>query len=171
MLDIKQFRERIVRPVLHGLGMWNEYAEELMLGTCAVESAGGTYLVQLNNGPALGIYQMEPKTHDDIWAKWLPNNPAIAANLMNSCMMAMKPRADMMVYNLYYATAMARLQYWRVGQGPIPATPEEQALYWVKYYNCGGAGTVEKYLEARALFLRLPVEKPVESKLKKVKAR
>lgn len=158
MFCVKQFREKIIRPVLHGLGMWNEYAEELMLGTAAVESAGGTYLVQLNNGPALGIYQMEPKTHDDIWAKWLPNNPAIASNLMSSCMMAMKPRADMMVYNLYYATAMARLQYWRNGQGPIPGTPEEQAAYWVRYYNCGGDGTVEKYLEARSRFLRQGVK-------------
>lgn len=156
MFDVKQFREKIVRPVLHGIGMWNENAEELMMGTAAAESLGGTYLVQQGNGPALGIYQMEPKTHDDIWQKWLPNHPAIANNLMQSCMMAMKPRADMMVYNLYYATAMARLQYWRCGEGPIPAELEGQAEYWVKYYNKGGSGTVEKYLAARAAFLKLP---------------
>lgn len=152
MFDPKQFREQIVKPVLHGLGMWNEYAEELMIGTAAVESMGGTYLVQ-KDGPALGIFQMEPKTHDDIWQRWLPNHPGIAANLMRSCEMAMKPAAKMMVYNLFYATAMARVQYYRCGEGPIPAEVERQAEYWVRYYNKGGSGTVEKYLEARKRFL------------------
>lgn len=158
MFDIKQFREKIIRPVLHGLGMWNEYAEELMIGTAAAESAGGTYLMQQNNGPAVGIFQMEPKTHDDIWQRWLPNHPAIASNLMQSCMMSMKPRADMMLYNLFYATAMARLEYYRNSSDQIPAEVEKQAEYWVKYYNRGGSGTIEKYLEARSCFIRQGVQ-------------
>lgn len=148
MFNEKQFRERVVRVVLRGIGMWNEYAEELMIGTCAVESAGGTYLVQLENGPAVGIFQMEPKTHDDIWQKWLPNNPAISHNLMATCMISMKPAASMMVSNLFYACAMARIHYYRATPEPVPATLEEQAAYWLKYYNCGGKGTIEKYLEA-----------------------
>ena len=154
MFDIKQFREKIVRPVLHGLGMWNEYAEELMIGTAAVESDGGTYLVQQDNGPALGIFQMEARTHDDIWQKWLPNNPAISANLMTTCMISMKPAAPMMVSNLFYSCAMARIQYYRCGEGPIPGDLEAQAAYWVKYYNKGGSGTVDKYLQAHGRFIR-----------------
>lgn len=163
MFDNKQFRERIIRPVLHGLGMWNEYAEELMIGTCAVESRGGTFIIQQNNGPALGIFQMEPKTHDDIWQKWLPNHPAIANNLMSSCMMSMKPRADMMVYNLFYATAMARLEYYRNTSDQIPDTLDGRAQYWVKYYNRGQAATPQRYIDAYNSFMGIAGSKSKKS--------
>lgn len=167
MFNQKQLRELIVRVTLKGLGMWNEYAEELMIGTVAAESKGGTYLVQ-QNGPALGIFQMEPKTHDDIWQKWLPNHPAIAANLMSTCMISMKPASGMMVNNLLYACAMARIEYFRNSVEPIPSKLEEQAAYWLKYYNCGGEGTIEKYLEAYNNFIKLEVKnvKPSRSETK-----
>lgn len=132
--------------------MWSEYAEELMIGTCAAESNGGTYLIQ-DNGPAVGIFQMEPKTHDDIWQKWLPNHPAISANLMASCMISMKPSSKMMVSNLFYACAMARIEYWRNSPETIPGKLEEQAAYWLKYYNRGGKGTVEHYLASYKTFM------------------
>lgn len=154
MFNEKQLREQIVRVVLKGLGMWSKYAEELMIGTIAVESQGGTYLVQLDNGPAVGICQMEPKTHDDIWQKWLPNHPAISANLMTTCMISMKPSARMMISNLFYAVAMARIQYFRNTPEPVPATLEEQAAYWVKYYNRGERATVAQYLEAYRNFVK-----------------
>lgn len=166
MFDAKQAREKIVKPVLHGIGMWNEYAEELMMGTLAVESQGGTYLVQQNAGPALGVFQMEPATHDDIWQKWLPNHPAIANNLMQSCMISMKPAAAMMVSNLFYACAMARIEYFRNTAAPIPATLEEQAEFWVKYYNRGSQATPEKFISAYRSFLGIEQPKAKAPKAK-----
>ncbi len=152
MFDAKQFREKIIRHVLHGIGMWDENAEELMMGTVAAESLGGTYLTQVI-GPALGVFQMEPKTHDDIWQKWLPNHPAITANLMSTCMISMKPAASMMVSNLFYATAMARILYFRNCAHKVPAGLEKQAEYYLDYYNCGGAGSVDKYINSYNIFI------------------
>ncbi len=165
MFDKKQFRERIVRVVLNGLGMWNEYAEELMIGTCAAESKGGTFLVQ-EGGPAVGIFQMEPKTHDDIWQKWLPNHPAISANLMSTCMISMKPAASMMISNLFYATAMARIEYFRNSPEPVPVSVADQAQYWMKYYNRGGKGTVEAYIDAYNNFMGKAKVAPIKAKAK-----
>ena len=153
MFDPIQFRQRIVKPVLQGIGMWNENAEELMMGTCAVESAGGTYLVQLGGGTALGIFQMEVATHDDIWVKWLPNNAAIASNLMRACILNGKPTAQDMIQNLYYSCAMARIQYFRNTPDQVPDTLEGQAMWWLRYYNRGGTQTVEKYVEAYKKFV------------------
>lgn len=170
MFNLQQFREKIIRPVLHGIGMWNEYAEELMIGTAAVESDGGTFLVQQNNGPAVGIFQMEPKTHDDIWKIWLPNHPAVAANLMTTCMISMKPAAPMMISNLFYATAMARIQYFRNSAFPIPATLEGQAAYWVEFYNRGDAATPEKYIAAYKRFVGQGAANGVSTKSAKTKS-
>lgn len=36
----------------------------------------------------------------------------------------------------------------------VPATVEEQAAYWLKYYNAGGKGTIDKYLEAYRTFVK-----------------
>lgn len=47
---------------------------ELLLLTCAAESAMGKYIMQVG-GPARGIFQMEPNTEKDIWENWLKYKP------------------------------------------------------------------------------------------------
>ena len=67
-----QLRELIITPALSKLQLYSKDAEELLIFTCAVESDGGTYLKQIK-GPALGIYQMEPRTYNDIWQNYMRN--------------------------------------------------------------------------------------------------
>lgn len=165
MFNCSQFKKLIIQPVLHVLDVYSQEAEELLIGTCAQESQGGTYLFQnivsknmletFSKGLfAVGIYQMEPKTHDDIWKNFLtphvlqkPNKIAtIVEKLKSFCNVADKPSAELMLYNLYYATAMARMHYYRV-QEPIPKTLNEQAAYYKKYYNTpDGAASIEEYI-------------------------
>jgi hypothetical protein len=108
-------------------------AEQLLLGTALVES-NLVYVRQVGGGPALGVYQMEPRTHDDLWASFLPQHP----HLMVAVERVMTPqdRHEQLVTNLAYATAMARVMYRRVpallpAMNDIPA----MAAYWKKYYN------------------------------------
>ena len=54
MIDADHLRREIVAPALRHIGMWSEAAENLLLGTAAVESRMGTYLRQIG-GPALGM--------------------------------------------------------------------------------------------------------------------
>ena len=70
-INTKHLRLYIIRPTLQKINLWSEAAENLLLGTAAQESLLGTYLKQNGNGPALGIYQMEPNTHKDIWIHYL----------------------------------------------------------------------------------------------------
>ena len=70
MIDLTQFRSDIVRPILEKLDLWSGAAENLLVGTSLVES-GLFYVRQLRGGPALGFFQMEPATHDDIWRNYL----------------------------------------------------------------------------------------------------
>lgn len=44
MTDADHLRREIIAPALRHIGMWSEAAENLLLGTAAVESRMGTYL-------------------------------------------------------------------------------------------------------------------------------
>ena len=73
-LDVNQVRLYVVRPALQEIGLWSQVAENLVLGTAVTESRL-KYLKQLGKGPALGIFQMEPFTHNDIWRTHLWGKP------------------------------------------------------------------------------------------------
>lgn len=138
-----QLLQYVIRPTLARLGLGSPSAENLLLGTCAQESRMGNFLHQVN-GPAKGIYQMEPATHDDLWENYLKFNPDICRNVL----LIGKCDTDNLVTNLVYATAMARIQYLRAPEG-LPAANDISGLarYWKKYYNTPeGAGTEEEFI-------------------------
>lgn len=131
-LNALQLRAYIVRPALRALSMWSRAAEELVMGTAAQESRL-EYIHQLGGGPALGLFQMEPATHDDIWTNYLDYRPQLAG-LVRS--LVARPVADTMVHDARYAAAMCRLHYRRV-PAPLP-DPEDihaMAAYWDTHYN------------------------------------
>jgi len=145
-MNSDQLRDLVIKPTLQYLGMYSHDAENLMAGTCAVESRMGEYIKQLGNGPALGIFQMEPATHDDIWDNYISYRRPIADKV--KALMTPDDPHTQLITNLAYATAMARIHYWRQ-TGKIPSDLEGQAKYWKDHYNTHlGAGTVEKYIDA-----------------------
>jgi hypothetical protein len=118
-----------------GRGAASAAAVELLMLTAATESRLGTYLYQLQ-GPAIGIFQMEPKTHDDLQAR------RVIGRHKNI------PLADAsrMAWDLAYAAVMARIYYMQFVE-PLPAADDipGMAEYWKEYYNTeAGAGTPEK---------------------------
>ncbi|KGK17692.1 hypothetical protein [Vibrio navarrensis] len=154
-MDAKQLSELVVRPELKRLGLWSEAAEQLVIGTIFTESRG-VYLKQHGNGPALGIIQMEPATHDDIWLNFLKYKLPLAEKVLDSIgndffLDRANPPVDAteLIANLRYAVAMCRVHYLRVPEalppaGDIPAL----ARYWKKHYNTHlGAGTVSDFVD------------------------
>ena len=136
--------------------MFTQSAVDLLMMTAAHESRLGTYIKQ-QGGPALGIFQMEPATHEDHWEYITPRgwlyDALVAMNL--EC----DTNASTMEYNLRYAIVMARIHYYRQPE----ALPEETeryrgmggkeeylrklAVYCKKYYNTSaGKATALKYL-------------------------
>ena len=145
MIDREQFIELIIEPTLEDLGLYSTAASELVLGTCLQESQL-RYLKQLGTGPALGVCQMEPATHDDLWANYLQYRGKLAAAVMDIG----GPDALDLIHNLKYAVAMCRVHYRRVRE-PLPQAGDlkRQAAYWKKYYNTNlGKGTEEEYINS-----------------------
>lgn len=151
MIDHEQLRQYVIRPVLNHLGLHSENAEELLVLTAAVESSGGQYLHQLGKGPACGIYQMEPATHDSLWAHYLRYKADLADKVHDLELPGfLGDDAREMCGNMYYATAMARV-FYLAKPGAIPSKNDVRGLagYWKHHYNTHlGAGTVDKAVQA-----------------------
>jgi hypothetical protein len=144
-IDTDQLRVEIVRPVLQYIGLHSVTAENLVLGTALVESHGG-FLRQVGGGPALGLWQMEPRTHDDIWENYLDFHPVLSSRV-GELFTAAPLTADSLelIGNLYYGAAMCRVHYRRVPAALPDNSPHGLASYWKRYYNTPlGAGTVAK---------------------------
>jgi len=155
MFDCSQFRALIIEPVLSKLQIYSKEAEELLVFTCAAESLGGTLLTQIK-GPALGIYQMEPNTYTDLWINYIRarNKMATLLSLHMGCNRI--PDAERMIYDLHFATAMARIHYLRFS-GKLPDAKDVNAIwdYYKKYYNTEkGKAQKEEAIEKYQHFIK-----------------
>ena len=148
------FVNDVITPVLTGLTLdpgGLQAPTELLLGT-ALQESGLTHRVQQGGGPALGLFQMEPNTHDDIWANFLKHRATLAAAVQ--AFLSGNPQAAATLQNNDdYAAAMARVHYYRMGQivgkEPLPGPGDiaGMAAYWKKHYNTkGGAGTAAQFV-------------------------
>jgi hypothetical protein len=143
-LDCQQFTDCVIISVLDDLDLLTNAAVELVLGT-AIQESHLTYLKQIGGGPAVGVFQMEPATHDDIYDNFLKYHDDLKQLVSH---LAIEGRAQEMMGNLYYAAAMCRVHYYRVSEAlPDVGDIEAQAAYWKQYYNTPlGAGTVDEYI-------------------------
>jgi len=147
MIEPSHLLKYVIRPVLKDLGLWSVPAEQLVLGTACQESECGRWLHQLGAGPALGIYQMEPATHNDIWDNFLEYKPDLVEKLKRFHINLAEDTECELMGNLYYATAMCRVNYLRM-PGAIPDYLGGQAQYWKTFWNTElGAGTIQEYID------------------------
>lgn len=144
-MNLDHLRDLVIRPTLKHLELWSPAAENLVLGTALVESKA-EYLRQIQ-GPALGLWQMEPATHDDIHENYLRYQRDLALRVAElTTTAALTDGAMELIGNLYYGAAMCRVHYRRVEE-PLPDDRDAHGLakYWKQHYNTfKGAGTVEK---------------------------
>ena len=154
-MNAKQLRELVIRPTLEYLSPhipYSETAVELLMMTAAHESHLGEYIAQVG-GPALGIYQMEHATFKDIWGNFLRYKVKLSLHLAD--LVPDRSVGHGLVTDLVYATAMARVHYFRVPEAlPEGCLQNEEtfrklAAYAKKYYNTeAGKATEEDYYNA-----------------------
>lgn len=146
MIDCLQFRELIIRPSLKAINLYSVDAEELLIATMAQETLGGQYIKQLK-GPALGIYQMEPSTYNDIWSQHINNNGnlTLRSEIISYCNFHLQPAADEMISNLKLSTIMARIFYSRITIAlPDHTIIDDIWAYYKKHWNTED-GDAKKY--------------------------
>jgi hypothetical protein len=149
MINAMQLRTEIIRPVLEYLDPVMPYsmaAENLLMGTAAQESRLGSYIKQVGNGPALGIFQMEPATENDIVDNYLEFRGELHTYVFE--LTNEHDHLPELTGNLYYACAMARVHYYRQpGALPDEDNVAQMANYWKLFYNTPeGRGTEAEFI-------------------------
>ena len=138
----------VIRPVLTELGMGGPVAERLVFATACHESHFH-FRLQQGGEPALGLWQMEPRTHDDIWDNYLRYRPDIRSLLYDVTGSGVRQPARL-VHDDFYACAMCRLHYRRV-RDPLPEDVDDIiaiAQYWKDFYNTRlRRGTTTKFVD------------------------
>ena len=139
--------KKIIKYVLKKINMDSEEARALIFATGKAES--GYRVIEQMGGPAVGFFQVEPDTIQDVWDNYVFYRPEIKTDLY-ALGFDDGDMAVSVMSSIALQVAFARLQYRRV---PV-ALPGlhglgDQAKYWKKYYNTElGRGTVEHFLEA-----------------------
>lgn len=148
-MNAQQLLDFIIVPTLKYMGgnYNSKNAQMLLLATAAIESECGYYIKQIG-GPALGVWQMEPATHSDIWAECDALYGNLGPRAKNLGLEKNEYGADAdLIDSPMYSCAMARLKY-SMDSAPLPSFDDERAIYdyYKRIYNTHlGASTWEKF--------------------------
>jgi hypothetical protein len=119
-------------------GLHSDHCVELLAMIAAHESIGGKHRRQIGGGPALGIFQIEPVTHNSVW----DNSDTIKSR---AARFGIKEDVSRLETDDRYSIFVAR-HYLAMDVNPLPKTPEAMAAYCKSYWNRTGKATPEKYL-------------------------
>ena len=144
--EFKQFCEKYLKM----WGMYSPAAVDVIMMICAHESLGTKYRRQIK-GPARGVFQMEPPTHDSIWA----NSDSITKRAKS---LGINKDVNKLETDDAYALFMAR-HYLAMDPKPLPQNLIAASHYCRGYWNGagfnpdgtakqdgGGKATPEEYL-------------------------
>lgn len=148
-----------IRPTLKHLAIKepsidSPAARQIMLAIAGQESACGRYFAQLGDGPARGIWQVEPATHRDLQNNYLKYRLAFWQHLNK--LLPDVVLTDPLLSCQLYSCGVARLCLYRQPD-PMPALGDKNGMWqlYKKYFNSHlGAATKaewdhnwEKYVE------------------------
>ncbi|QDH16510.1 hypothetical protein [Swingsia samuiensis] len=135
-IDLAQVKYEWVQPALATLGLLSPARLNLVTGIGLAES-NYIWMKQLNNGPALGFWQMEPFTHDDLWKNSLiaPCRSRIAYGL-HQLLHGVEPASSQMITNPLYGAGMCAVKVWLAPQS-LPAADDAVGMsaYHKRWYN------------------------------------
>ena len=87
---------------------------------------------------------MEPATYNDIWQNFIKPRGHLLMMLLSAFECVNMPSEDRIIYDLRFATAMARLHYARVPEHIPPANDVEGLWEYYKFHWNTPAGAAKK---------------------------
>lgn len=119
---------------------------QIVLGTGSKES-NYIHTRQLNGGPALSYWQIEPATHDDLWRNFLAHRPELFACAIKAAGRSY-PRASLLLDNPAYSAFISGMIYFRSPLAlPTAFDAFGQAAMWKKVYNGPGKGVMSEAVQ------------------------
>lgn len=134
------FVERVLKPVAERTDAGTSYRHRrnviALLFLTAITESNLRPCIQYN-GPALGMFQVEPATFMDLQTNWLQSRPAERAMLdeITAVNLVRWPKSAL-IFDPWYGAMVARFIYRRAAP-PLPdwENPVDVAAYWKNHYN------------------------------------
>ncbi|QHJ85429.1 MAG: hypothetical protein [Bacteriophage sp.] len=126
-----------VRPALAQLEPLIQYspvAHALVIGTGLVESQYNA-LLQGGGGPALGFWQMEPATYNDIVKNFIMYREGLATKISSIVGYEITGRSQRLATDNLLAAIMCRIQYYRSKSALPPMDAKALSSYHKNVYN------------------------------------
>jgi len=148
VLDIQNFKNLILVPTLKAVDLYSESAVNLLLGT-AIQESRLTYLKQKGGGPALGLFQIEPATLDDIYFRYLQREDKKELLGRVQQFLTLQDVRDQVIGNIPFAVLIARVRYLMVPEAlPFYDDIDGLAKCWKKHFNTpAGKGEAHEFVE------------------------
>lgn len=152
MMDRAQLIRYIIRPVLRRIPKgYSAEAELAIIMIIAHESKRGTFIKQVR-GPAMGLIQMEHKTHETVWkyggSVW---KNALSLGIITFWQYCRRkhPESNRLIHDLKYNTFMARQRLFMKPEAlPSADKPREISRYLKKHWNTiHGSADNESYFD------------------------
>ena len=135
----------VIKPTLESLDMYSQTAEKLLLGTAAQESG---FNPLKTSGDALGIYQITPDRHRNVWDQYLAFRPNLASKvrgLASQHQFLKAPDLELRT-NMAYSTAIAWAIYLQSDvQFPEADDAEGLSLLWQQNFSHAKTGHIETF--------------------------
>ncbi len=146
---IKQIKE-ITEHALYKIDGYSDDALALVVRTGMAESGYRALKGYGDGNPAIGFWQIEPATLDDMIDNYIKYRSKYKIELIDLGMKFDNSKIISVMSNMAIQAALCRLHYRR-DKDPIPSWTdlEAQGAYWKRIYNTPlGRGTVEHFVEA-----------------------
>lgn len=145
-MNLSQIRDQVIVPALTQIGYNDPAAVRLVLGTGLIES-NYEALAQYG-GPALGFWQMEPATANDLWTNYIMPRAHFLPKVYD-LMIYRYDKVEQLTWNLRYAAAMCRIKYLSIPASlPDADDLEGIAAYYKQWYNTPlGAATASRFID------------------------
>jgi hypothetical protein len=146
---IKQIKE-IAEYALYKIDSYSDDSLAMVVRTGMAESGYRALKGYGEGNPAIGFWQIEPATMNDMIDNYIAYRSHYKKNLISLGMNFEQDTIMSVMSNMAVQAALCRLHYRR-DKNPIPSWDdlEAQASYWKRVYNSHlGRGTVEHFMEA-----------------------
>ena len=157
-MNKKQLVDSVIIPTLKEIPKgYTTEAELAVTMIIAHESRRGHYLHQTGKGPALGLIQMEPTTHESTWefgdSIWT-NALLLGIITPQQRRCGIHPPAERLIYDLRYNVFMARQRLF-MKLGALPKSVHGMSKYLKRHWNSvGGAADDHSYMDDYLLWER-----------------
>ena len=140
----------IAEYALYKIDAYSDDALALVVRTGMAESGYRALKGYGDGNPAIGFFQIEPATMNDMIDNYIKYRSHYKKNLISLGMNFKKDTVMSVMSNIAVQAALCRIHYRR-DKDPIPSWDdlEGQAKYWKRVYNTElGRGTIKHFIKA-----------------------